>query len=331
MSNRIFNQVVVVTDGSPLAPLFISALIAQGAQISEVSTSQLKQNAYSLLNRSSLVINLASNSVSNIIAQAARTSILVDYLVTPYSDLSESIVLAALRRVDSELILKHVKTENAEDLFSLYGVASGIITELTSDIESVISNIISYLNNLSEAKPPLSKSAQGTEDSYSFKDHDLSIQTGIPIGAHPGAFGVSRTKHTHEGIDLYAEDGDPVFSMTSGRVVGVAPFTGSQAESPWWLDTFYVMIESSNNLGSFCYGEITPVAGLQVGDHVSAGDFIGSISRVLAKDKGRPTAMLHLERYVTGVSTPISGWPLFKPQPLNLLNPTSIVCHSFKL
>lgn len=103
--------------------------------------------------------------------------------------------------------------------------------------------------------------------------------------------------------------------------------------SPWWLDTWCVMIEGAS--GVVNYGEVTPAEGcdrflrlvpaaqlslpitppppsrpsltlatsrhrLTVGSEVPTGALVGTIATVLAKDKGRPTTMLHLELYQRG-------------------------------
>lgn len=49
--------------------------------------------------------------------------------------------------------------------------------------------------------------------------------TGIPIAPHPGGFGTVRTKHIHEGVDLYCEPGTKIRAVEAGTVVAVVPFT----------------------------------------------------------------------------------------------------------
>ena len=54
---------------------------------------------------------------------------------------------------------------------------------------------------------------------------------------HPGAFGVERRHHFHEGVDLYTEQGGPVFAVEAGVVVALTPFTGQALGHTWWNDT----------------------------------------------------------------------------------------------
>lgn len=172
-----------------------------------------------------------------------------------------------------------------------------------------------------------------TRDSESFR-HFTELQTGLPIGDHPGAFGVVRKNHVHEGVDLYAPEGTVVRAVEAGTVVAVMPFTGEHAGLPWWENTWVVMVEGRS--GVVCYGEIVPCSDLRgpydvlpylefkcayFRTSVKAGDPIGSIKRVLKTDKGRPTSMLHLELHVTG-SRSCPEWYQESGKPGVLQDPT---------
>lgn len=145
----------------------------------------------------------------------------------------------------------------------------------------------------------------------------------IPIHNHPGSFGFIRKNHIHEGIDLYAEEGDEVFCIFSGVVVNILPFTGTIAGSSWWNNTYCVLIESENEVLN--YGEIIPSNQLSIGQNVCSGDSIGFITPVLIKNKGRPMNMLHLECYDKGTKEPIKEWSLNTPKPSHLKDPTTII------
>lgn len=147
--------------------------------------------------------------------------------------------------------------------------------------------------------------------------------TEIPLYPHPGSFGFSRKNHVHEGVDLYAEDNDPVFAIEDGVVIKIKAFTGEIAGSPWWNDTYSVLVE--HNSYSINYGEITPLESLKEGDKVLAGDLIGHIKPVLKVNKGRPMAMLHLEMYEKGITNPVDEWRLNSNQPSGLKNPTELL------
>lgn len=141
--------------------------------------------------------------------------------------------------------------------------------------------------------------------------------TALPVAPHPAAFGVKRKHHTHEGVDLYVPVNTPVMAVEDGIVVSVAPFTGPQAGLPWWLDTSAVFVEGAT--GVVVYGEIEPC--VKVGDELIAGQILGKVLRVLAKDKGRPTAMLHLELHKHG-SRAAPEWLDHDAKPDVLCDPT---------
>jgi hypothetical protein len=112
--------------------------------------------------------------------------------------------------------------------------------------------------------------------------------------------------------------------MESGTIVAIVPFTGIMAESPWWHDTKAIMVEGDS--GVILYGEINPAENLTEGDFVFEGDFLGTVLRVLKKDKGKPVAMLHLECYSPGTKEPV-WWNLKDSKPENLLDPTPLIEH----
>jgi len=167
-----------------------------------------------------------------------------------------------------------------------------------------------------------------THDGDSFKNFDSDRETGLPVGNHPGAFGVLRKHHHHEGVDLYAPEGTVVRAVEDGVVVRVGPFTGPAVDMDWWEETWAVMVEGIS--GVVVYGEIIPCSNLNgptpARFEVKAGDPIGTVKRVLKVDKGRPMSMLHLELRKHG-TTDWSGW--YDTRPDNLLDPTShlLGCH----
>lgn len=117
----------------------------------------------------------------------------------------------------------------------------------------------------------------------------------LPRAGHPGSFGFQRKHHKHEGIDLYGNPGDEVYAIADGMVTNIYDFTGAKVGMPWWNDTMAVSVRDAT--GSWVYGELEPAVGLKVGDRVLTGQLIGKLVKVLRKNKGRPTTMLHLERW----------------------------------
>lgn len=152
---------------------------------------------------------------------------------------------------------------------------------------------------------------------------NYSEYTILCLPPHSGSFAKVRKNHIHEGIDIYCNNNDSVYVIDSGIIVGIYPFTGEIANSPWWHNTYCICIQSDNFMLN--YGEITPNANLKVGDHVKTGQEIGKVKTVLKKDKGLPMSMLHLEMYTKETVKPITEWALNTTQPLQLLNPTQLL------
>ena len=158
-----------------------------------------------------------------------------------------------------------------------------------------------------------------TSDTLSFRAMPEGW-TGLPLPPHPGAFGVARRHHVHEGVDLYCPPGTPVLAVEDGTVVAVEDFTGPRAGSPWWLDTRAVLVEGAT--GVVLYGEIEPAPGLVPGTALRAGERVGSVVRVLRDGKGRPDTMLHLELHVPGTRSS-SEWT--GERPASLVDPTPML------
>lgn len=155
-----------------------------------------------------------------------------------------------------------------------------------------------------------------TADSESYKSMP-AWTTGLPLAPHPGAFGVQRKHHVHEGVDLYMPIGAPVLSVEAGEVVAVRAFTGPELGHDWWLPTCAVWVSGPS--GVVVYGEIAPH--VKAGQAVVAGQVLGVVMRVLPTDKGRPTSMLHLELRVPGNTDDIE-WLEMANRPEALLDPT---------
>lgn len=162
---------------------------------------------------------------------------------------------------------------------------------------------------------PLPLKLVPTDDSLSYEDIPDGY-TGLPLTPHPGAFAIQRKFHIHEGVDLYAPVGTPVFAVEAGEVVAVIPFTGEHAGYPHWENTWAVLVEGET--GVVVYGEIQNI--VEVGDKIQKGQWVGSILRVLKNDKGRPMSMLHLELYEHGARDTVE-WTT-GPQAEGHLDPT---------
>ncbi len=139
----------------------------------------------------------------------------------------------------------------------------------------------------------------------------------IPIHAK---FGAVRKFDIHTGIDLYCSTGTPIQACEKGVVVAIETFTGPNADSPWWNETFSVLVEGKT--GVICYGEIFPM--VSVGQNLNKNQVVGSVMQVLEKDKGKPMSMLHLELHKHGTRA-TSFWKLNECKPDSLLNPESLI------
>ena len=85
---------------------------------------------------------------------------------------------------------------------------------------------------------PLPYKLVPTADPDSFKTLPKDA-TGLPLPPHPGAFGVKRRFHTHEGTDLFCPQGTPVRAVEARAIVAIKPFTGAHAGASvsHWCDT----------------------------------------------------------------------------------------------
>lgn len=155
-----------------------------------------------------------------------------------------------------------------------------------------------------------------TEDSESFKTMP-AMATGLPLPPHPGAFGVRRKMHFHEGVDLYLPTSTPITAVEEGEVIEVRQFTGPELGQPWWHQTWAVWVQGPS--GVVVYGEIA--AHIKVGAAVHAGTLLGVVIPVLTKNKGRPMTMLHIELHSDG-SKEAPEWLLDVPRPAVLRDPT---------
>lgn len=160
------------------------------------------------------------------------------------------------------------------------------------------------------------------------EDRNLLVlpgETQLPLSPHPGGFGVQRTHHIHEGVDLYCPVGTLVTAVEEGIVVAVIQFTGPKASppSPWWLPTQAALVEGKS--GVVVYGEIS--SDVHAGQHVEDGTIIGQVERVLTKDKGFPMSMLHLELHIHGTR---DAYDWINEKPPSLENPTPFLLNMRK-
>jgi len=181
-----------------------------------------------------------------------------------------------------------------------------------------------------------------TSDSYSYLHIDISQEMELPLYPHVGAFGAKRRHDTHRGVDLYAPVGTGVFAVEGGFIIptkGFRPWTGKIADCEWWEDTWALIVEGKS--GMVVYGEIQieesimktreEILNKGIGDpriYIEKGVKLGTVLRVLKKDKGRPTSMLHLELRKPGFYRNIDKQ--WTEVPEGIIDPTPYLERSIK-
>jgi murein DD-endopeptidase MepM/ murein hydrolase activator NlpD len=146
----------------------------------------------------------------------------------------------------------------------------------------------------------------------------------LPEPGARGDFGYKRSFYYHMGIDLYCDLNQKIVAIEDGTIVNVEQFTGFDAipSSPWWLDTWSLLIEGESGVLGYC--EIKIKNGLKKGMKVKAGDELGKVIPVLKNDKGNGTTMCHFEQYTHG-TTEHTTWLATESQPENLVNPRKLL------
>lgn len=146
----------------------------------------------------------------------------------------------------------------------------------------------------------------------------LPVRLSHPI-QEQGLFGSIRRYDIHTGLDLYTEDGSPVVCIKDGVIKEVFQFTGDNVGTPWWEDTYAVLISSDDV--DVLYGEIYNPR-LREGSTVNSGEVIGEVKKVLKVDKGvTPPSMLHLEVWKKDTFVRDVVWSKSDEMPKGLLNP----------
>lgn len=194
----------------------------------------------------------------------------------------------------------------------------------TSDIIDAIHSVFHSKDKWRFPLPSMEKLGT-TNDSFSYLDHNWGRSVKIPVSPHCGSYGIRRKHDVHKGVDLYAPPGTAVHTVEDGEVIKIIPFTGKDAGCPWWNDTMGIYVKGKS--GIVVYGEVKPLPMLKEGVKLVAGTKIATVERVLKKDKGGPTSMLHLELH-DKYSIHTGTWQINKRTPKGLLDPTQYLIYS---
>lgn len=100
-----------------------------------------------------------------------------------------------------------------------------------------------------------------------------------------GHFGSGRTGHTHQGVDLLVNEGDPVASPIDGRIVR---YSYAYTDSAKWRN---VVIQGEGIEVKIMYATLAP--GLTVGDPVRRGQIVGK-AQAISDRYGGPPMLDHL-------------------------------------
>ena len=193
--------------------------------------------------------------------------------------------------------------------------------------KEIIRYIEKFITPLPFWYPPINLNYKGTTiDSFSFLDYDWTEEMEINLFPHVGSFGVRRRHDIHKGIDLYAKEGTKVFAIEDGQIVDLCWFTGEPLGMPWWEDTKAIYVKGKS--GIIVYGEIEPMEGLKIGDHIKSTNLIGTVKRVLKKDNHRPLSMLHLELH-DSEHIHTGQWQIGQPKPIGIIDPTPYLLNIF--
>ncbi|WP_323127088.1 peptidoglycan DD-metalloendopeptidase family protein [Rubrobacter marinus] len=161
------------------------------------------------------------------------------------------------------------------------------VTDFGSD-EDDTSRPVSEAGNYgtSEGESPGDPGAEGTTKAVFPLPEDYSA-------SYEDTWGASRESgSTHEGTDVFAPDGTPIYSTTSGKVVSV-----SGADSQGWdeLGGWTVMVEATESVGpvqagdTLLYAHMLEPSPLRPGDMVEAGDVVGEVG---STGEGPPGSIL---------------------------------------
>ena len=138
-----------------------------------------------------------------------------------------------------------------------------------------------------------------------------------------GLFGAVRKFDVHTGLDLYCAEDETVISLHHGKVIDVFQFTGENVGTPWWEDTYAILLRCGEL--DILYGELHNPR-LRKGSYVGAGQPLGAVKRVLREDKGKtPTSMLHLEVWDRGSFVKDIVWRIGEDVPTGLRDPMTVI------
>ncbi len=102
-------------------------------------------------------------------------------------------------------------------------------------------------------------------------------------------WGAPRSQGTHEGTDIYAPEGTPIYSMTSGTIT-----TAYGSNEAGWntLGGYTVMVRADRDSGAvrrgdrLYYAHMSEPSPLENGTRIEAGDRIGTVGRTAGENPG---------------------------------------------
>lgn len=171
----------------------------------------------------------------------------------------------------------------------------------------------------------------------------------VPKRGEQGSFWEDRGDRFHCGVDIYAPKGSEVIALKSGFVRASGIFTKFQNKRLYDA-TAYILIETTEQVSEkvlYRYSGMAFPPEIYVGDHVKAGQRLGSVEALLSKenaDRSVPyfvrdianssdPCMLHLEKWYKECLQDrpyfVGNW-MGKEMPSCLLNPTETLLECLK-
>lgn len=152
------------------------------------------------------------------------------------------------------------------------------VTNFGSDVDDT-TRAVSEAGGNSEVSP-----GRGSDDGSGNVAHDNSRAV-FPLTEeyfddYEDTWGAARRKGGHEGTDIFAPEGAPIYAVTSGKVV---PVSGSDNGGWDRLGGWTVMVEATESVGpveagdTLYYGHMLEPSALRTGNTVEAGDVVGKV------------------------------------------------------
>lgn len=135
----------------------------------------------------------------------------------------------------------------------------------------------------------------------------------LPKECEAGSFWEDRGDRHHCGVDIYADVGAEVVSVTPGKVLDSGIFT-SPAKVKYWNVTYFIVIKGQDGL-FYRYAEMKDV-NVNIGDEVEEGQVIGHVGSVLNILKIDSTSPGYIQKLKDKKNPSMLHFEIFKKEPV---------------